>query len=181
VTLGRLLLILFSANVLTFGNGRVMVPILERQLVQDSGALSIDQFLYAFTAGRLTPGLNNIWVSGLGYMLFGWAGAFLTVAAVMAPAYLVIPLQAAYRRFEGSGAVRGVAQGLAATSVGLLIAATVDIGQTTLTTPVAIVVCAATVLMLNVLRWHTLVSLAVACALGVVLAQFPSFGGVAGG
>src|SRR5436190_2007565 len=28
VTLGRLLLILFSANVLTFGNGRVMVPIL---------------------------------------------------------------------------------------------------------------------------------------------------------
>jgi chromate transporter len=180
VTLWRLLLILFSANILTFGNGRVMVPILERQLVRDSGALSIDQFLYAFTAGRLTPGLNNIWVSGLGYMLFGWLGALLTVAAVMAPAYLVIPLHAAYRRFEGSGAVRGFAQGLAAASVGLLISATVDIGQATLTTPTAIVVCAAAVVMLNALKWHTLISLAVACALGLALTRFPLFGGMPG-
>ena len=181
MSLWRLLLILFSANILTFGNGRVMVPILQRQLVTDSGALSIDQFLYAFTAGRLTPGLNNIWVSGIGYFLFGWAGAALTVAVIMAPAYLIIPLHAAYRRFEGSGAVRGFAQGLAATSVGLLIAATVDIGQTTLTTPIAVAVCVAAVLMLNVLKWHTLVSLAAACVLGVVLNQTGLLGGSFGG
>ena len=43
MTLGGLLLLLFTANVLTFGSGRVMVPILERALVQDSGALSLDQ------------------------------------------------------------------------------------------------------------------------------------------
>lgn len=171
MTLTRLLLILFSANLLTFGNGRVMVPILERQLVQESGALSLDQFLYAFTVGRVTPGLNNVYVAGIGYMLHGWLGALLTVVVVIAPAYLVLPLHAGYRRVEGSGAVRGFARGLTAASVGLLIAATVDIGQTTLTSPVAIVVCLAAVLMLNVARWNTLVSLALAGALGLALTR----------
>jgi len=169
LSLARLLLILFSANVLTFGNGRVMVPILERQLVEDSHALSLDQFLYAFTVGRVTPGLNNVYVAGIGYMLHGWAGALLTVLVVMIPAYLVIPLHTGYRRFEGSGYVRGFARGLTAASVGLILAATVDIGRTTLTSPSAIAVCAVTVVMLNVLKWHTLVSLAIACAFGLAL------------
>src|SRR5439155_24404123 len=101
----------------------------------------------------------------------GWLGAALVLVAIMAPAYLVLPLHAGYRRFEGSGAVRGFAGGITAASVGLLIAATFDIGQTTLTSPSAIVVCVAALLMLNVARWHTLVSLALACALGLALTR----------
>jgi chromate transporter len=171
VTLPRLLLLLFTANLLTFGNGRVMVPILERQLVEGSGALSLDQFLYAFTVGRVTPGLANVYVAGIGYMLHGWLGALLTVVVVVVPACLVLPLHAGYRRFEGTGAVRGFARGLTAASVGLLIAATFDIGRTTLTSPAAVVVCLAAVLMLNAARWNTLVSLALACALGLALTR----------
>ena len=169
MTLGRLLLLLFTANLVTFGNGRVMVPMLESALVENSGALSLDQFLYAFAVGRITPGPANVYVSGIGYMLYGWLGALLVMVAIMAPAYLVLPLHAVYRRLEGSGAVRGFTGGLIAASVGLLIAATVDIGQTTLTSPTAIVVCVAALLMLNVARWNVLVSLALACALGLAL------------
>jgi chromate transport protein ChrA len=171
VTLPRLLLLLFTTNLVTFGNGRVMVPILERALVETTGALSLEQFLYAFTVGRVTPGPANVYVSGIGYMLYGWTGAALVVLVIMAPAYLVLPLHAGYRRFEGTGAVRGFARGLTAASVGLLIAATFDIGQTTLTSPSAVVVCLAAVLMLNVARWNTLVSLALACALGLALTR----------
>ena len=48
MSLERLLLLLFTANLATFGSGRVMVPILENALVQQSGALTLDQFLFAF-------------------------------------------------------------------------------------------------------------------------------------
>ena len=172
MTLGGLLLLLFTANVLTFGSGRVMVPILERALVQDSGALSLDQFLYAVTIGRITPGPANLYVAAIGYMLYWPLGALLATIVVLLPAYLVIPLHAGYRRLEGSGAVRGFGRGLTAASVGLIFASTVDIGRSALTTPLAIAICALTLFLLHVLRWNPLLCLALASAAGVALTRF---------
>jgi chromate transporter len=171
VTLGRLLLLLFTANLITFGSGRVMVPILERSLVEDTGALTLDQFLYAFTIGRITPGPANLYVAAIAYMLHGPLGALLAVVVVMVPGYLIIPLHAGYRRLARSGAVRGFGRGLTAASVGLILASTIDIGRDTLTSPVAIAVCALTLVLLHVLRWNTLVCLAVASAAGLALTR----------
>jgi chromate transporter len=170
VSLGRLLLLLFTANLLTFGSGRVMVPILEHDLVSASGALTLDQFLFAFTVGRITPGPANLYVASIGWMLYGLAGALLAAAVVMLPGYLIIPLAAGYRRLEGSGAVRGFGRGLTAASVGLILASTIDIGRSALGSPAAFAVCGLTLVLLHVLRWPTLLCLAVASAAGVVLA-----------
>jgi chromate transporter len=171
VSLDRLLLLLFSANLITFGSGRVMVPLLERALVEDTGALSLDQFLFAFTVGRITPGPANLYVAAIGYMLHGVVGALLAAFVVLVPGYLIVPLGAGYRRFERNGVVRGFSRGLTAASVGLILASTVDIGQSTLTSPVAIVVCALTLFLLHVLRWNTLLALAAASAAGVALTR----------
>jgi chromate transport protein ChrA len=82
---------------------------------------------------------------------------------------LIIPLHAGYRRLARSGAVRGFGRGLTAASVALILASTIDIGRDTLTSPVAIAVCALTLVLLHVLRWNTLVCLAVASAAGLAL------------
>ncbi len=171
MSLGRLLLLLFTANLITFGSGRVMVPILERALVEDTHALGLEQFLYAFTIGRITPGPANLYVAGIAYMLYGPLGALLTVIVVTVPAYLVIPLHAGFRRLARSGTVRGFGRGLTAASVGLILASSIDIGRSALTSPVAIAVCALTLVMLHVLRWNTLVCLAVATAAGIGLSR----------
>ena len=112
--LDRLLLLLFTANLATFGSGRLMVPILENSLVQESGALTLDQFLFAFTVGRITPGPANLYVASIGWMLHGLPGALLAAAVVLLPGYLIIPLASGYRRLEGNGAVRGFGRGLIA-------------------------------------------------------------------
>ena len=135
--LDRLLLLLFTANLATFGSGRLMVPILENSLVQESGALTLDQFLFAFTVGRITPGPANLYVASIGWMLHGLPGALLAAAVVLLPGYLIIPLASGYRRLEGNGAVRGFGRGLIAASVGLLLASTIDIGRSALVSPVA--------------------------------------------
>ena len=171
MTLWRLLLLLFTSNLITFGSGRVMVPILERALVEDTHALSLDQFLYAFTLGRITPGPANLYVSALGYLLYGPLGALLAVVVVLLPAYLIIPLHAGFRRLARNRAVRGFSRGLTAASVGLIFASTVDIGRGALTSPAAIAVCVLTLALLHVLRWNTLVCLAVASAAGLGLSR----------
>jgi chromate transporter len=169
VTLPGLLFLLFTSNLLTFGSGRVMVPMLERSLVEDTSALTLEQFLFAFTIGRITPGPANLYVAALGYMLYGPLGAFLAAVVVLAPSYLVIPLHLGYRRLAGSGAMRGFGRGLTGASVGLIFASTVDIGQSTLTSVTAIAVCALTLVLLHALRWNVLVCLAIASAAGVGL------------
>ena len=171
MSLGRLLLLLFTANLITFGSGRVMVPILEQALVEDTHALGLDQFLYAFTVGRITPGPANLYVAGIAYMLYGPLGALLSVVVVTLPAFLIIPLHAGFRRLARSGTVRGFGRGLAAASVGLILASSIDIGRDALTSPAAIAVCALTLVMLHFLRWNTLVCLAVATAAGIALSR----------
>ena len=84
-------------NLLTFGNGPVMVPLLQRHIVEERGILSLDQFLYAYALGRVTPGQANLYVAAIGYMTFGWSGALATVAAIQVPGYLVLPLVKGYR------------------------------------------------------------------------------------
>jgi len=169
ISLARLLALLFTANVATFGSGLATVPLLERELVRDTGALTLDQFLFAFTVGRVTPGPSNQWVAGLGYMLHGLAGALLSAAVAMLPGFAIVPLSAGYRRVESLAAVRGFSRGLTAAVVGVMLATAAQIGSGTLTSARAVLVCTLTLALLHRLRWNPLLAVVVAAAVGAVL------------
>jgi chromate transporter len=173
MTLVRLLVLLFTANVATFGSGIATVPILQHTLVRETGALTIDQFLFAFTVGRITPGPANLYVAGLGYMLYGLVGAVLSAAVVMVPGFVIVPLSAGYRRLEHLSAVRGFSRGLTAAVVGVMIATAIDVGRTILVSPTAALVCALTLALLYRLRWNPLLAVVVGAASGLILAALP--------
>jgi chromate transporter len=172
VSLHELVGLVFTFNLMTFGNGPVMVPLLQQSLVQERGVLTIDQLLYAFAVARVTPGQANVYVASIGYMLFGWLGALACAAALVLPGYAMLPLLGGYQRFRQAARVRGFVKGLTATSVGLILAATIEIGHSTLATPTAWIVCAATLAMVHGLKWNPILCLAVASALGLVLHRF---------
>jgi len=161
--LGELALI----NLLSFGNGGVMVALLQRSFVQDSHALTNDQLLYAFALARVTPGQANLYVASIGYMMFGMVGAVLSMVVIAAPGYLMLPLLGSYERFRDILVVRRFTRGLASTAVGLMLASSLNISKGSLDAPVAwVVLCVALALMLFT-RLPTLVSLVVGTALGV--------------
>jgi chromate transporter len=169
VSLHELVGLVFTFNLMTFGNGPVMVPLLQRALVAERGVLGPEQLLYAFAIARVTPGQANVYVASIGYMLFGWPGAVACVAALVLPGYTMLLLLGGYRRLRRAPRVRGFVKGLTATSVGLILAATVEIGRSTLVSPLAFVVSAATLLMVQGLKWNPMLALAVASGLGLVL------------
>src|SRR5205085_1144298 len=82
-----LLIALF--NVMTFGNGPVMIPLLHTHLVEGSRILTEDQLLYAFTIARVTPGQANFYVVSIGYMLYGITGAIVATLAIILPGYIM--------------------------------------------------------------------------------------------
>ncbi len=86
-----------------------------------------------------------------------------------AAAHAMLPLLRGYERLQGSHLIRDFTRGLTSTSVGLIAAATLGIGQATLTTPTAWAVCGLTLVLHQALKWHALLSLVVAGGAGRVL------------
>ena len=169
MSLFGLVALVLGFNLLTFGNGPVMVPLLQRHLVEQAGILSLDQFLYAYALGRATPGQANLYVAALGFMTFGWAGAVATIAAIQVPGYLMLPLVKGFERFRDVRAVRGFTRGLTAVSVSLMLAVTYDIGRETLDDAITVVVFMLTLGLITVRRWNALGAMFAAGLLGAAL------------
>src|ERR671938_66394 len=110
------------ANLLTFGNGNIMVALLQQAFVQQAHVLSNEQLLYAFSIARVTPGQANLFIAALGYMLFGLPGALLSIVVIVVPAYLMIPLVRSFQLLGSNPRVLSLTRGLGSTAVGLLLA-----------------------------------------------------------
>jgi chromate transporter len=161
--------LIFLFNLLTFGNGPGMIPLLQEELVEEAGVLSIDQLLYAFAIARITPGQANVYVASIGYFLFGIVGAVLATLVIQLPGYMMLPFMKFYERARSMTWVGGFTRGLTVASVGLIFAATLSIGLRTLSGPVTWIVFAATLAMMSLLKWSQMLSLFVASLLGIVL------------
>jgi chromate transporter len=156
-------------NALTFGNGPALVPLMEERFVDEAGMLSIDQLLYAYAIARVMPGPANAYVASIGFFLNGLLGAALAMVAIQLPGYLILPLVRLHHRFRDIAGVARFTRGLTATSVGLIFAATVGIGRTTIASVGAAIVFVLAFVMAYVLKWHPIVSLGLAALLGLVL------------
>jgi chromate transporter len=166
VSLLELCALVFAYNAATFGNGPGMVPLLQDELVERRGVLGAEELLYAFTIARVTPGQANTYVAAVGYLLHGLLGALACTAAILLPGYLMLPLLWGYRRLAAVRLVPAFTRGLTVASVGLIFAATIDIGRRTLTGWVSVAVFAAALAMAQALRWNPLVVLAVSAVVG---------------
>jgi chromate transporter len=169
MSLWKLVLLIALFNLITFGNGPVMIPLLQTHLVDESGVLTQDQLLYAFTIARVTPGQANLYVASIGYMLYGMPGAILTTLAIMLPGYVMIPLLRGYEHLRHSAWIRGFTKGLTVTSVGLILAAVVQIARGALGSPSAWIVLFVTLALTQLLKWNAIAAIAAACCLGLIL------------
>jgi chromate transporter len=169
MSLWTLTLLIFLFNLLTFGNGPGMIPLLQEELVDKAGVLSIDQLLYAFAIARITPGQANVYVASIGYFLFGIVGAVLATLVIQLPGYIMLPFMKLYERARVLAWVNGFTHGLTVASVGLILAATLSIGLRTLSGPVTWIVFIATLGMMILLKWNQMLSLLFASLLGILL------------
>jgi chromate transporter len=169
MTLAAFVLVVLTFTVMAFGNGPAMLPLFQASLVDDLGVLTVSQMLYAFAISQVTPGQANLFVTSIAFMLFGIGGALLATVALVAPAYLMLPLMRGYERVRNLAVVRRFTRGLTCASVGLILAATLQIGQSSLTHPIGWVPFVLTLVLARLVRWRPLPSLLAASCMGMVI------------
>src|SRR5437879_11619390 len=128
--LGKLLVFFLKAGSLTFGSGLVIVPFLEKGLVQQTGWLNERQFLVAVAMGMLSPGPVVITATFVGYLVAGFWGSLISTAGIFLPSFLLVLVVAPMLiRHRGNPNVRGFVKGAYAAATGTILGAAVLLGR----------------------------------------------------
>ncbi len=168
--LGLMSLIFLKISVVAFGGGYAMIPILQWDMVDHLGWLTLPQFLDGILLGFVTPGPIIITATFVGYWLQGWLGAAVaTVAIFLPPILMIIFLTPFYQRIKEGRWVRPIIQGILAALVGMLVLVTLQMGSAALADLKSVALMAAASIALIGFRVNLLWIVAVVAGLSLFL------------
>ena len=129
-TLGQLFTFFFKAGSLTFGSGLVIVPFLEKGLVQQTGWLNGREFFVAVAVGMLSPGPVVITATFVGYLVGGFWGSLVSTVGIFLPSFLLILFVAPILiRHRENLNVQGFVKGAYGAAIGTILGACVLLGR----------------------------------------------------
>ncbi len=128
--LGQLLVFFLKAGSLTFGSGLVIVPFLEKGLVQQTGWLDERQFLVAVAIGMISPGPVVITATFVGYLVGGFWGSLVATVGIFLPSFLLVLIVAPILvRHRANPNVQGFVKGAYAAAIGTILGASLLLGR----------------------------------------------------
>ncbi|HEY8872398.1 MAG TPA: chromate efflux transporter [Stellaceae bacterium] len=128
--LGQLLAFFLKAGSLTFGSGLVIVPFLEKGLVQQYGWINGREFLVAVAVGMLSPGPVVITATFVGYLVAGFWGSLVSTIGIFLPSFILILVVAPLLvRHRANPNVQGFVKGAYAAAIGTILGACVLLGR----------------------------------------------------
>ena len=179
--LGKLLAFFLKAGSLTFGSGLVIVPFLEKGLVQQTGWLNEREFLVAVAMGMISPGPVVITATFVGYLvaarftgslLDGLWGSVTATIGIFLPSFLLILIVAPILvRYRTNANVQGFIKGAYAAAIGTILGACVLLGKIAIGDWLTALVALGSLLVL--FRWKVSNPLLVAATAIIGLIAFP--------
>jgi len=170
--LSKLLLFFLKAGSLTFGSGLVIVPFLEKGLVQHTGWLDERQFLVAVAMGMLSPGPVVITATFVGYVVAGFWGAVISTIGIFLPSFLLVLIVAPILlRYRTNSNVQGFVKGAYAAAIGTILGACVLLGRIAIGDWLTVLVALVSLIVL--FRWKVSNPLLVAVTAIIGLIAFP--------
>ena len=128
--LSKLLLFFLKAGSLTFGSGLVIVPFLEKGIVQDTGWLSPRDFLVAVAIGMMSPGPVVITATFVGFLVAGFWGSLVSTIGIFLPSFILVLIVAPILvRHRGNADVQGFIKGTYGAAIGTILGACVLLGK----------------------------------------------------
>lgn len=110
-------LLFLKASLFSTG-GFSNLPSLHQDLI-GNGWANQAEFGQSVAIGQISPGPNGLWVISLGYLTYGFPGAFMALIAITIPAFFVLAVSAGYHRIEHQRWVPGFMRGISLAVVGI--------------------------------------------------------------
>jgi len=126
-------LVFLKIGLIFFGGGFIVIPVMHRELVTEKHWLSNQEFIDGTAISQLTPGPVAVLATFAGYCKAGLAGALVATFAIFLPGSLLMLFMSwGYQKLKNITVLQKVLNTLIPVIVGLLIAASWQIGKTTI-------------------------------------------------
>jgi chromate transporter len=150
----------------------VIVPFLEKGLVQNTGWPNERQFLVAVAIGMISPGPVAITATFVGYLVAGFWGATVSTVGIFLPSFLLVLIVAPILvRRRAQPDVRGFVKGAYAAAIGTILGASVLLGKIAIGDWLTALIAAASLIVL--FRWKVSNPMLVAATAIVGIIAFP--------
>jgi chromate transporter len=129
-TLGQLMLFFLKAGSLTFGSGLVIVPFLEKGLIEEAHWIGAREFLVAVAVGMISPGPVVITATFVGYVVAGFWGSVVSTVGIFLPSFILVLIAAPILiRHRNNAYVQGFVKGAYAAAIGTIAGACILLGK----------------------------------------------------
>lgn len=121
----------FQIGLFSFGGGYASMPLIQNQIVDLHGWLSMKEFADVITVSQMTPGpiaINSATFVGL--RVAGVLGAVVATAGCILPSCIIIMiLSTLYYRYRGLSMIQGILKGLRPAVIALVLSAGLSLCQ----------------------------------------------------
>lgn len=119
----------FQIGLLSFGGGFAAMPLIQNQVVDIHGWLSLTEFTHLITISQITPGPISInSATFVGTQIAGFRGALVSTFGCVLPSCIIVSLLAwLYEKYKEQSIIKGVMAGLRPTVVALILSAGLSI------------------------------------------------------
>ena len=119
----KIFLIFFKIGASTFGGGYAMLPVIEKELVENSKLISSDEFVDFISIAQSFPGPIAVNISLLiGYRICGFIGSIFSLLGTVMPSFLsILTIGYFYSKFRDNNIVQGFFTGVNAVVPALLL------------------------------------------------------------
>ncbi len=155
-SLWKLFTIFFRVGAFTFGGGYAMVPIIQKEIVENARLMTDEDFLDVLAVCQSLPGAIAVNVSTYaGYQISGKKGAAACVLGTTAPSFLVILVIAQfYQQIRNMAFMQQFFLGVRPAIVALLIVSLMKLYPSVPKSPFSYAVSAITLLLLHFVGLH---------------------------
>lgn len=162
--------IFFKIGLVFFGGGYVVIPIMQRELVTNLHLLTQQEFIDGTAISQLTPGPVAILATFAGYRIAGVLGALTATFAMFLPGMsLMLFISKSYEKIRNSNSARRVLNTIIPVIVGLLVAASFQIGQSTITHKIDWITLIGAFFLLVRFKINPAILIVVSAVLGLIL------------
>jgi chromate transporter len=118
--------LMMKIDLFAFGGGFASLPLMLHETVDVRGWMEHKTFMDGIALGQVTPGPIIITATFVGYLTLGTTGAFVSTISILMPSVLIVIATAPmFDRLKSSSYFPGIAKGIPASFVGLLLFVTI--------------------------------------------------------
>jgi len=169
----KFFIVFLRIGAFTFGGALAMLPLIEREIVDNNGWMTREEFIDTIAVTQCMPGVIAVNTAiYLGYQLFGiWGTIFGALGAIL-PSFVIMVLAAEFFiAFRDNSIVQAVFMGVRPAIAVLIFSAAVRLGKAVDRTGHNILIALGSLISISVFGIHPILVIVAAALIGVVNAR----------